>query len=281
MEIFRTKKGLQEAIRLWKAQNTQKKVGFIPTMGALHEGHISLIDAAKMSSDLIVVSVFVNPAQFNEQVDLEKYPRTESADADLLKKNGCDILFLPEVSEVYPEGEPKYEIDLNGLDSVMEGMFRPGHFKGVCNVVEKLLRMVKPEIAFFGLKDFQQVAIVKHMINLRQLPVEMMACPIKRNDGGLALSSRNALLSEQEKEEARIINWTLRLAKNLVNEGKSLAVVNENARALFKLSNLELEYLEIINNSSLKPVSSMHKNMSICLAAYCGKVRLIDNIQLN
>lgn len=281
MEIFKTKKGLQEAVAQWKVQNAQKKVGFIPTMGALHQGHMSLIDTAKINCDLIIVSVFVNPTQFNEQADLEKYPRTESADADLLRKNGCNILFLPEVDEVYPKDEPKYDINLNGLDSVMEGMFRPGHFRGVCNVVEKLLRIVKPEITFFGIKDFQQVAIVKHMINLRHLPVEVVACPIKRSDSGLALSSRNALLSEKEKEEARIINWTLRLAKVLVKEGKSLEVINENIQALFKLGNLELEYLEIINNSTLKPVTSTKEKMSICIAAYCGKVRLIDNMQLN
>ncbi|MFK8037497.1 MAG: pantoate--beta-alanine ligase [Crocinitomicaceae bacterium] len=281
MEIFRTKKELQQAIAHWKGRKPSKKVGFIPTMGALHEGHISLVDAAKLHSDLIIVSVFVNPAQFNDQSDLERYPRTESADADLLNKNGCDILFLPPVNEVYPIGEAKYEIELDGLDSVMEGTFRPGHFKGVCNVVEKLFRIVKPDIAFFGIKDFQQAAIIKHMVNLRGLPVEILACPIKRNDGGLALSSRNALLSEQEKEDARIINWTLRLAKILVQEGKSLKIVKENVQALFSLGQLKLEYMEIVHNDSLKPVKSITENISICLAAYCGKVRLIDNIQLN
>ncbi|MDX1348919.1 MAG: pantoate--beta-alanine ligase, partial [Putridiphycobacter sp.] len=180
-----------------------------------------------------------------------------------------------------PPNDSPYEIDLKGLDKVMEGEFRPGHFKGVCNIVEKLFRIVEPGKAYFGIKDFQQVAVISHMVKVRNLPVEIVPCPIKRNNGGLALSSRNALLSEKEKEAARIINWMLRIGKQLVSEGKPLDIVRENMLSVFNLGELELEYLEIVDNTTLQPAVSTDSKISACTAAYCGKVRLIDNIQLN
>ena len=266
---------------LWKSEHPNGKIGFFPTMGALHGGHMSLVEAAKKACDLVIVSVFVNPTQFNDDKDLERYPRTESEDAELLEKHHCDILFIPEVEDMYPANEAPYQIDLEGIDKVMEGKYRKGHFEGVCNIVEKLLRITCPDMAFFGIKDFQQVAIVRHMVKLRGLPVDIIACPIKRSASGLAMSSRNALLSEKDKEDARIINWTLKLGKQLVSEKQPLALVKENMLALFKFGNLTIEYLEIVDNSSLQEIKTNQPNMSACMAAYCGKVRLIDNIQLN
>ncbi|MFK8045448.1 MAG: pantoate--beta-alanine ligase [Crocinitomicaceae bacterium] len=281
MEIYKSSTALKEAIALWKSANPAGKIGFVATMGALHGGHITLVEAAKKASDIVIVSIFVNPTQFNDPKDLEHYPRTEKADTELLAQNDCDIIFMPSVNDMYPKNNPPYKIDLGGLDKVMEGQFRPGHFEGVCNIVETLLRVTECDLAFFGIKDFQQVAIVKHMVEIRNLLVEIVAVPIKRSNGGLALSSRNALLSEKQKEEARIINWVLRLGKQLVSEGKSLPVVKENMISLFNRGTLDLEYLDFVSNKTLKPITSIESNMSACVAAYCGKVRLIDNIQLN
>jgi len=281
VEIYKSSKALKEAVALWKSANPAGEIGFVATMGALHGGHITLVEAAKKASDIVIVSIFVNPTQFNDPKDLERYPRTEEADTKLLAENDCDIIFMPSVDDMYPTSQPKYEINLAGLDQLMEGRYRPGHFEGVCNIVETLLRVTTCDLAFFGIKDFQQVAIVKHMVELRNLPVKIVAVPIKRNSGGLALSSRNALLSEEQKEQARIINWVLRLGKQLISEGKPLPVVEENMLALFSLGSLELEYLDIISNKTLQPVHSVEPSISACMAAYCGKVRLIDNIQLN
>ena len=281
VKIYNTTIDLTNAIARWKSDNPTGKIGFVPTMGALHDGHMTLVEAAKKESDFVIVSVFVNPTQFNDAEDLKRYPRTEEADAKLLVDHHCDVLFLPSVEDMYPPTDTTYDIHLNGLDKVMEGKYRKGHFEGVCNIVEKLLRIVTPDLAFFGIKDFQQVAIISHMVNLRKLPVKIVACPIKRSDSGLALSSRNALLNWEEKEAARIINWTLRLGKQLVSEGKDLSIVKENMLALFNTGQLTLEYLEIVDNISLKSLDKSQPKMSACMAAYCGNVRLIDNIQLN
>ena len=281
MKIYNTTNDLTNAIARWKSDNPTGKIGFVPTMGALHDGHMTLVEAAKKESDFVIVSVFVNPTQFNDAEDLKRYPRTEEADAKLLVDHHCDVLFLPSVEDMYPPTDTTYDIHLNGLDKVMEGKYRKGHFEGVCNIVEKLLRIVTPDLAFFGIKDFQQVAIISYMVNLRKLPVKIVACPIKRSDSGLALSSRNALLNWEEKEAARIINWTLRLGKQLVSEGKDLSIVKENMLALFNTGQLTLEYLEIVDNISLKSLDKSQPKMSACMAAYCGNVRLIDNIQLN
>ena len=281
VKIYNTTNDLTNAIARWKSDNPTGKIGFVPTMGALHDGHMTLVEAAKKESDFVIVSVFVNPTQFNDAEDLKRYPRTEEADAKLLVDHHCDVLFLPSVEDMYPPTDTTYDIHLKGLDKVMEGKYRKGHFEGVCNIVEKLLRIVTPDLAFFGIKDFQQVAIISHMVNLRKLPVKIVACPIKRSDSGLALSSRNALLNWEEKEAARIINWTLRLGKQLVSEGKDLSIVKENMLALFNTGQLTLEYLEIVDNISLKSLDKSQPKMSACMAAYCGNVRLIDNIQLN
>ena len=263
------------------SENSTLVIGFVPTMGALHEGHLSLIKKAKEQSDIVICSVFVNPTQFNEKSDLDKYPRTIEKDIKLLEENNCDIVFTPTVEEVYPNNTKDYVIDLNGLDKVLEGKYRPGHFDGVCMVVERLFDIVKPNKAFFGIKDFQQVAIIKYMTQLRGFDIDIVACPIKREASGLAMSSRNILLSDQQKEEATIISKTIFKGKDVFKNGGDIEEMYDIMKALFKTSTLKLEYLEIVDNNTLKSVKFVTNNCSICIAAYCGEVRLIDNCQLN
>lgn len=280
MKIIKDIKQLKDELSIFKNDNPQLKVGFVPTMGALHNGHLSLIEQAKNHTDFVVCSIFVNPTQFNDKSDLEKYPRTIEADVELLKANGCDLVFIPSVDDVYPNNNTEYSINLNGLDEVLEGKYRPGHFNGVCMVVERLFNIVEPDTAFFGIKDFQQVAIIKYMTKLRDLDIEIIACPIKRESSGLAMSSRNMLLSDQEKIEATILSKTIFKGKEVFENGGSLKEMYEQMHQLFNTSNLELEYLEIVDNNTLKKVDVPTKNCSICIAAYCGNVRLIDNCQL-
>ncbi|MFN5909998.1 MAG: pantoate--beta-alanine ligase [Bacteroidota bacterium] len=257
-----------------------KSIGFVPTMGALHQGHLALVDRALNECDCVVVSIFVNPTQFNNPTDLEKYPRMLDEDISLLNSVGQVLVFAPEYSEVYPEGEQFMGIDLNGLDEVLEGKFRPGHFQGVVHVVRNLFRIVQPDKAYFGLKDFQQVAIIKHMVRTLNLPVEIIECATTRDDNGLALSSRNMRLSEQEKEEALIIPKTLYIARDAVS-GHTPDQARQIALDHFSSGALELEYLEIVDGETLKPLlHEWSSNAVCCIAAYCGPVRLIDNLRL-
>ena len=205
MIISKRVEELRNAIKELKRDDPELNVGFVPTMGALHEGHLSLVKHAWEYSDIVVVSIFVNPTQFNDPNDLEKYPRTFDIDAELLKNEGVDILFFPSESEIYPTNYEAPEIDLGGLDKVMEGKFRDGHFDGVAQVVHRLFEIVEPEVAFFGLKDFQQVSIIGQMVNSLDLDVTILAIPTVREESGLAKSSRNQLLSAEEKEDATII----------------------------------------------------------------------------
>ncbi|MGV6860290.1 MAG: pantoate--beta-alanine ligase [Putridiphycobacter sp.] len=280
MEIVSNVQEIKALIKAFRTKNPTAKIGFVPTMGALHEGHLSLIQTAKKQADFVVVSIFVNPTQFNDDSDLEKYPRTLEADISLLQKNLCDAVFAPSESEIYPFKNRAYEIDLGGLDKVLEGKYRPGHFEGVCMVVERLFEIVEPDIAFFGIKDFQQVAIIKHMVKKRGIDVEIVPCPIKRDDFGLALSSRNMLLTPEQKIEALILFKTLSKGKELFFKGESAEKIRVEMLKIFKSSSLRLEYVEIVDNVSLKSVDKIHENCSICIAAYCGEIRLIDNIQL-
>lgn len=265
-----------------KDQNQQLKIGFVPTMGALHAGHLTLINEAKAKSDLVVCSIFVNPTQFNNLEDLKKYPRSIDKDADLLGSAGCDVLFVPDEAEIYPKGFINdYEIDFNGLDQVMEGKFRPGHFKGVAMVVERLFSIVNPDVAFFGRKDFQQVAIINHMVRLRKLNVNVAVVETVRNEMGLALSSRNLRLSENEKVDALIIYETLSLAKKLWQQGLKINDIKQQLVQFFNSGKLDLEYLEIVDNITLNIPRQVDQNCTCCIAAYCGDIRLIDNISLD
>ena len=273
-----------ETLKEWVEKRTLKQIeiGFVPTMGALHKGHISLIERAKSENDVVICSVFVNPTQFNNASDLTNYPRTIESDIILLEEAGCDAVFIPSVTEMYPDYPKKttfVDVPLAPLNEVMEGTFRKGHFEGVVNVVYRLFDLVKPNRAYFGLKDFQQVAIIKHMVKYLKLPVEIVPCSTMRTDEGLAKSSRNARLSDTEKEEALIIYKTLQFGKSL-SLSTSPIEVREKMLEFFEKGNLKLEYIEIVNPDSLESLSDKWVSGAVCcIAAYCGEVRLIDNMQ--
>ncbi len=256
-----------------------KTVGFVPTMGALHAGHISLVEQAGKETDYVVMSIFVNPTQFNDPSDLEKYPRTLEADLQLLEPTACQAVFAPSVETMYPEPDTR-QFNFGQLEQVMEGRFRPGHFNGVAQVVSKLFAMVEPDKAFFGQKDFQQLVIVKAMVKQLTLPVEIVACPIVREDSGLARSSRNERLSTSQREHAANIYKVLCEAKNLVPQ-QSVKEVKEQVVAMINATpDLETEYFEIVNDTDLKAVESWDEpvNKVACIAVFCGEVRLIDNL---
>ncbi len=279
MFLIETIKELQKKINELKSGGT---VGLVPTMGALHAGHISLVNKAVSENQVVVVSVFVNPTQFNDLKDLERYPRTLDVDLELLKETGCNIVFAPSVKEVYPEPDSR-KFDFGSLETVMEGKHRPGHFNGVAQVVSKLFEMVKPDKAYFGLKDFQQLSIIKNLVKQLELPVEIIPCPIVREETGLAMSSRNELLSADERKNAATISATLFKAKELTGQKsvQELAVwIEENIN---KNAFLTVEYVEIVDDEKLQPVKNWNEKSKkvACVAVYCGKVRLIDNIVFN
>ena len=278
MKVYSKITDLQEQISALKSGG--KTIGFIPTMGALHQGHISLVQSAMDHCDVTVVSIFVNTTQFNNPDDLLKYPRTLEADVRLLETINCDIVFAPSVEEMYPENSLGYQVDLGKLGTLMEGKFRPGHFDGVVNVVGRLFDIVKPHKAFFGLKDFQQVAVIRYMTQFLKLPVEIIACPTQRESSGLAMSSRNMRLSEAQKTDALHIYRSLILAKKLAEnhdpKETKKAVVN-----YFQQGNLQLEYFEIVDPNTLESLSDKWvKGSTACIVAYCDEVRLIDNMEL-
>ena len=257
-----------------------KKIGFVPTMGALHEGHASLVRRAVAENDVVVVSDFVNPTQFNDKNDLLKYPRTLEADCELLEKEGAAYVFAPSVEEVYPEPDTR-QFSYAPLDTVMEGKYRPGHFNGVCQVVSKLFMMVEPDKAYFGEKDFQQLAIIREMVKQMNFPLEIVGCPIVREADGLALSSRNARLSEEERLQALSISKTLFQSK----EYAATHTVEETQKfvedAIAAAEGLELEYFELVDGTTLQKISTWDEtNYAVgCITVYCGEVRLIDNIK--
>lgn len=264
-----------------EARNSGKTIGFVPTMGALHHGHMTLIAAAKKATDFVVASVFVNPTQFNNPSDLEKYPRTPHEDAALLEANGCDVMFLPGTAEMYPEGSVSEKVDLGPLATVMEGEFRPGHFDGVVDVVSRFFRIVQPDIAFFGQKDFQQLAVIREMVRQLGMQVQIRAVETSREPNGLARSSRNMRLSESDREKALIIFRTLDFAKELAAKHTPLEV-KMIARSQFDQSDLKLEYFEIVHPGTLQPLSFSWANGAVaCIAAFCGDVRLIDNMVIH
>ena len=276
--VYDKSRELRDALDHFRSEG--KKVGFVPTMGALHNGHLALVERACSESDVVVVSIFVNPTQFNNPTDLEKYPRMLDQDVELLQKFDGVIVFSPEYREVYPEGEQFEGVDLGKLDEVLEGKFRPGHFQGVVHVVRNLFRIVEPDTAYFGLKDFQQVAVIKRMVSKLSLPVHIVECPTLRESSGLAMSSRNLRLSDKEKEEALVIIRTLEYAKELTRTNTPDAVL-ELARDFFSKGFLELEYLEIVDGLTLEKLGEKWTDHSVCcIAAYCGPVRLIDNLRL-
>lgn len=281
MKIFRTKQELQQELSGIRKEN--KVITLVPTMGALHEGHLTLINYAKPSTDVTICSIFVNPTQFNDPKDLEKYPRPIENDIALLESVGCDILFLPSVEEMYPENDPQWQIDLGDLDRIWEGEHRPGHFQGVTQIVYKLFDLVKPNQACFGQKDFQQVMVIQRMLEIKNLDIKLLICPIVRNEKGLALSSRNARLTEAGKENALTLIKSLRYIKDNL-DNKSVEELLEGAKAIIASNpEVELEYLSICETKSLTPVTKLEEGKEYVglIAAWVENVRLIDNILLS
>jgi len=278
MKIITTASEMMEFATAQRA--TGVTIGFVPTMGALHEGHASLIRAAKQDNGIVVVSVFVNPTQFNQDTDLEKYPRTFDSDKSLLERESVDVMFFPNVSEVYPDSKtPSYEMD--GLDKGMEGANRPGHFNGVVQVVSRLFDLTKPSKAYFGEKDFQQLAIIKHMTHKLGYSINIIGCPTLREDDGLALSSRNIRLTTQGRITANQISTALVLAKTHLSQGKTLADTNKKVNdRLCAFTDIKLEYLELVNPTTLKPTSDEDPAIQACIAAWVDGVRLIDNMRV-
>lgn len=280
MKVFNTKANLEEALAAARAEG--KKIGLVPTMGALHAGHASLVKRSVSENDVTVVSVFVNPTQFNDKNDLKNYPRTLDADCQLLESLGATYVFAPSVEEVYPEPDTR-TFSYPPIDTVMEGPRRPGHFNGVCQIVSKLSYMVQPDRAYFGEKDFQQIAVIRAMVADLKLPIELRPCPIVREESGLALSSRNALLTEAEKRTAVCISQALKTSVDFAKNHTVAETHDLVVGALNATKGLEVEYFEIVNGITLQPVTSWDDAPYIvgCITVYCGQrpVRLIDNIK--
>ena len=278
MKVIHTIKDLQAELSVLKAQG--KKVGLVPTMGALHAGHASLVKRSVNENEVTVVSVFVNPTQFNDKNDLVKYPRTLDADCKLLEACGATYTFAPSVEEMYPEPDTR-QFSYAPLDTVMEGAFRPGHFNGVCQIVSKLFEEVKPHRAYFGEKDFQQLAIIREMVRQMQFDLEIIGCPIVREEDGLALSSRNARLSAEERENALKISQTLFKSRTFA----ATHTVSETQKfvedAIAAAPGLRLEYFEIVDGNTLQKVGNWDQTSYAvgCITVFCGDVRLIDNIK--
>lgn len=255
-------------------------IGFVPTMGALHEGHTALIEKAKRENNVVISSIFVNPVQFNNPDDLARYPRTLEEDCQKLEAVGCDIVFTPSVAEMYAE-PVTLRLNFGDLETVMEGAFRPGHFNGVGIVVAKLFNIVQPNRAYFGQKDLQQVAVIRRLIRDLSFPVELIRCPTVREADGLAMSSRNRNLTPAEREQAPTLFQALTLAHELLKEGHSMAQVKTAVRNVFTNNpNFRLEYVEIVNADTLQIANEVLApgQTAICLAAHLGNVRLIDNL---
>ena len=275
MIVVETIKSLKQELEKYNSKN----VGFVPTMGALHDGHISLVKRSVEENDVTVVSVFVNPTQFNDKADLERYPRTEEADKKLLEAAGCDIVFMPQVEEMYPEEDTRV-FNFGSIETVMEGKYRPGHFNGVAQIVSKLFYAVEPTRSYFGEKDFQQVAIIRDMVKQLNIPVEIIACPIIREESGLARSSRNELLTAEERKKAALISQVLSKSVNFAKE-MSVEEVKNWVNDQFKSDDtFKMDYYDIVDGNNLQSVSSWDESDYIvgCIAIYCGKIRLIDNI---
>ncbi len=278
MKVIHTIKDLQAELTVLRAQG--KKVGLVPTMGALHVGHASLVKRSVSENGVTVVSVFVNPTQFNDKNDLAKYPRTLDADCRLLEDCGAAFAFAPSVEEMYPQPDTR-EFSYAPLDTVMEGAFRPGHFNGVCQIVSKLFDAIQPDRAYFGEKDFQQLAIIREMVRQMNYKLEIVGCPIVREEDGLALSSRNKRLSAQERENALNMSRTLFKSRTFATSHTVSETQKMVEEAIEAAPGLRLEYFEIVDGNTLQKVNSWEDAQYVvgCITVFCGEVRLIDNIK--
>ncbi len=280
MKVINKTSDLQAIIKQFK--NDGKSIGLVPTMGALHKGHLSLVKNSISNNDITVVSIFVNPTQFNNPNDLASYPRTVDKDLELLQTIGCDIVFAPEADDIYSKSETdsRFEFDFEGLDNVMEGKFRPGHFNGVVQIVSKLFDLVRPNRAYFGEKDFQQLAIIRLMTRRYNLPIEIVPCPIVREDSGLALSSRNSLLKDNEKQVASHIYAVLNESRQFVPQTEVEELKQCVIAAIEQKPELKVEYFDIVDGHTLKSIGKWDECDYVvgCITVFCRNVRLIDNI---
>lgn len=276
MKIFTTKNEVGTYLK--QLQTEGKTVGFVPTMGALHQGHLSLLAQAAQQTDVIVCSIFVNPTQFNDPKDLEKYPRPIEADILKLEQAGCDVLFSPQVTEMY-NGSEEWHLNIGELEHLLEGKFRPGHYQGVMQVVNKLFTIINPDVAFFGQKDYQQVMVVKRMVEILNLPVKITMCPTEREPDGLAMSSRNIHLSETDRQHALVLYRALQQAKADYAAGQSVKEVEQKASAIISNEpDTQLEYFELVDGQTLQPATAQSKSLVALVAARVGHTRLIDNV---
>lgn len=276
MKIFTTKHEVEQYLQ--QLQAAGQSIGFVPTMGALHQGHLSLIAQAKQQAGVVVCSIFVNPTQFTDPNDLEKYPRPIEADIEKLEQAKCDVLFNPPVSEMYA-GNESWHLNIGELEHLLEGRFRPGHYQGVMQVVHKLFSIVKPNLAFFGQKDFQQVMVIGKMVSLLNMPVKLVMCPIEREADGLAMSSRNIHLTADDRHHALVLSKALQQAKAEFNSNQSLNAVKEHAENLISSEpGTQLEYFEIADGENLHTATLNSSSIVALVAARVGSTRLIDNV---
>jgi len=260
-------------------RKTGKSIGFVPTMGYLHDGHMSLVERARKENDIVVMSIFVNPVQFAPGEDFERYPRDIERDKKIAREKGVDYLFVPEVSEMYPEGYSTY-VEVEGITKTLCGAKRPGHFRGVATVVTKLFNIIRPHRAYFGKKDFQQLKVIERLVKDLNFDIEIVGCPIVREKDGLAMSSRNVYLSPEERESALSLYRALKLAKELIEKGEKNPEVIKSKMEEFILSHPHvkaIDYIEIVDSETLKPVNEVKEGTLIALAVFVGNARLIDN----
>jgi len=277
MEIIRSVEEMQAKIKTIKAE--QKSLGFVPTMGYLHSGHKSLIDKARIENEFVVVSIFVNPTQFGPNEDMEKYPRNESGDFELCDNAGCDIVFIPTAEDMYRKNYNTF-VDVYGLTEGLCGASRPIHFRGVCTVVLKLFNIIKPDKAYFGQKDAQQLGVIKRMVLDLNLDVNIIGCPIVREPDGLAMSSRNTYLSQNERSQALVLSKALKKAQQMLDCGETnvLTLKEEMVKIIDSVPTSIIDYVEFVDNLTLKPLAQVKGEVLIALAVKIGKTRLIDNM---
>lgn len=262
---------------LQNLRNSGKTTGFVPTMGALHQGHLSLIKQAQQGNNVVICSIFVNPTQFTDPSDLEKYPRPLAEDIKKLEAAGCDILFNPEVNEIYA-GNEQWHLNIGELEHLLEGKFRPGHYQGVTQVVYKLFDIVKPDRAYFGQKDYQQVLVIRKMVELLHLPVQLVMCPIERETDGLAMSSRNIHLTADDRQHALVLSRTLNWVKENFDKNNIQQLQEDAAKQIGAEPGVQLEYFEIADGENLHPANQNPASFVALVAARVGNTRLIDNM---
>jgi len=278
LRVFTTTREIQQYLA--DLRNKGLSTGLVATMGALHQGHLSLIQQAKKDNDLVICSIFVNPTQFNDPADLEKYPRPIAHDTQMLEQAGCDILFNPEVTEMYADNE-HWHLDLGEIEYLLEGKFRPGHYQGVTQVVYKLFNILKPDTAYFGQKDYQQVMVITKMVELLNLTVRLVMCPILREEDGLAMSSRNIHLTAEDRLHSLILSKTLNWVKENFDSNNIPGLQAKAAEAINAEDGVSLEYFELADADNLYPANQTTKNVIALVAARVGKTRLIDNVLMN